>query len=114
VENARILIMGLTFKENCTDVRNTRVVDIVTALKQFNCNVDVYDPWVIEGEAQLYYDISPIADPSPGSYDAIVVAVAHDQFKCMGVNAIRNLGKSESVVYDLKYVLCAEESDLRL
>ena len=114
VENARILIMGLTFKENCTDVRNTRVVDIVTALKQFNCNVDVYDPWVIEGEAQLYYDISPIADPCPGSYDAIVVAVAHDQFKSMGGNAIRNLGKSASVVYDLKYVLCAEESDLRL
>ncbi|NDU91544.1 MAG: Vi polysaccharide biosynthesis UDP-N-acetylglucosamine C-6 dehydrogenase TviB [Ferrovum sp.] len=114
VEGARILIMGFTFKENCTDVRNTRVVDIVTELKQFNCEVDVYDPWVIEGEAQHYYGISPIKDPGPGCYDAIVVAVAHDQFKSMGVDAIRNFGKPESVLYDLKYILCAEESDMRL
>ncbi len=114
VEGARVLIMGLTFKENCPDLRNTRVVDIVAELNEYNCNVDVYDPWVSADEAQHEYGISPIKKPDNGSYDAILLAVAHQQFKNMGAAAIRALGKPASILYDLKYVLCKQESDLRL
>ena len=114
VDGAKVLVMGLTFKENCPDLRNTRVVDIVAELKDYNCNVDVYDPWVSVEEAQHEYGITPIDTPSAGGYDAIILAVAHHQFKGMGIAAIRALGKPNSVLYDLKYVLTAQESDLRL
>jgi len=114
VDGAKVLVMGLTFKENCPDVRNTRVVDIVTELKDYNCEVDVYDPWVSVQEAQHEYSITPIATPDSGKYDAIILAVAHQQFKDMGASAIRALGKQVSVLYDLKYVLSYSESDLRL
>lgn len=114
VDGARILVMGLAFKENCPDLRNTRVVDIVTELKDYNCQVDVYDPWASAEEAQHEYGITPVAQPQPGTYDAIIIAVAHHQFKSMGAAAIRALGKPNHVLYDLKYLLSAEESDLRL
>jgi len=114
VDGAKVLVMGLTFKENCPDLRNTRVVDIVAELKDYNCNVDVYDPWVRAGEAQHEYGITPIAAPNVNCYDAIIIAVAHQQFKEMGAAAIRALGKSTSVLYDLKYLLTAQEVDLRL
>jgi len=114
VEGARVLIMGLTFKENCPDLRNTRVVDIVAELKDYNCQVDVYDPWATVAEAQHEYGITPIGTPEAGTYDAIILAVAHQRFKDMGAAAIRALAKSKSVLYDLKYLLTAEESDLRL
>jgi UDP-N-acetyl-D-galactosamine dehydrogenase len=114
VEGAKVLLMGLTFKENCPDLRNTRVVDIVAELKDYNCEVDVYDPWVTAEEAQHEYGITPIAKPDDGTYDAIILAVAHHQFKDMGITAIRALGKPASVLYDLKYVLSPQESDLRL
>ena len=114
VEGARVLVMGLAFKENCPDLRNTRIVDIVAELKDYNCAVDVYDPWVSPQEAQHEYGITPIETPKPGSYDAIILAVAHHQFKDMGVSAIRALGKPNTVLYDLKYVLDPQESDLRL
>ena len=114
VEGAKVLVMGLTFKENCPDLRNTRVVDIVDELKDYNCNVDVYDPWVSVEEAQHEYGITPITKPNAGGYDAIILAVAHLQFKDMGAAAIRALGKPTSVLYDLKYVLSPHESDLRL
>jgi UDP-N-acetyl-D-galactosamine dehydrogenase len=114
VEGAKVLVMGLTFKENCPDLRNTRVVDIVAELKDFNCEVDVYDPWVTVHEAQHEYGITPIAKPLSGNYDAIILAVAHKQFKDMSVAAIRAFGKPTSVLYDLKYVLSTQESDLRL
>jgi UDP-N-acetyl-D-galactosamine dehydrogenase len=114
VEGAKVLLMGLTFKENCPDLRNTRVVDIVAELKDYNCKVDVYDPWANVEEAQHEYGITPIAKPDSGNYDAIILAVAHHQFKDMGAAAIRTLGKPASVLYDLKYVLSAQESDLRL
>lgn len=114
VEGARVLVMGLAFKENCPDLRNTRVVDIVTELNDYNCEVDVYDPWVSLEEAQHEYGITPIANPFSGTYDAIILAVAHHQFKDMGAAAIRALGKPTSVLYDLKYVLSKQESDLRL
>ena len=114
VEGAKVLVMGLTFKENCPDLRNTRVVDIVAELKDYNCDVDVYDPWVSVEEAQHEYGITPIAKANTGGYDAIILAVAHHQFKDMGAAAIRALGKPAAVLYDLKYVLTAKESDLRL
>lgn len=114
VAGAKVLVMGLTFKENCPDLRNTRVVDIVTELRDYRCHVDVYDPWVSAAEARHEYDITPIVEPIAGNYDAIILAVAHRQFKIMGAAAIRSLGKPNAVLYDLKYVLTAGETDLRL
>ncbi len=114
VEGAKVLVMGLAFKENCPDLRNTRIVDIVAELKDYNCDVDVYDPWVSVEEAQHEYGITPIIETNNGGYDAIILAVAHHQFKNMGVAAIRALGKPTAVLYDLKYVLSSKESDLRL
>ena len=114
IEGARVLVMGLAFKENCPDLRNTRVVDIVAELKDYNCVVDVYDPWVATEAALHEYDITPVAEPGQGDYDAIIVAVAHRQFKEMGAKAIRGFGRPEHVLYDLKYIFPAEQSDLRL
>jgi len=114
VEGAKVLVMGLTFKENCPDLRNTRVVDIVSELKDYNCRVEVYDPWVNPQEAQHEYGITPIKAPKVGEYDAVILAVAHHEFKAMGIDAIRALGKSECVLYDLKYVLPADAVTLRL
>lgn len=114
VEGAKVLVMGLTFKENCPDIRNTRVVDILAELKDYNCEVDVYDPWVKISEAVQEYGITPIAEPVASSYDAVVIAVAHKQFAVMGASAIRALGKANSVLYDLKYLLHESEADLRL
>ena len=114
VEGARVLVMGLTFKENCPDLRNTRVVDIVAELKDYNCAVDVHDPWVTVEDARQEHGITPIVEPHQGVYDAIIIAVAHHQFKAMGAQAIRDLGKPSHVLYDLKYILPADASDLRL
>ena len=114
VEGSKILIMGLTFKENCPDLRNTRVVDIVSELQDYNCEVDVFDPWVSVDEAQHEYGIKPIEKPLANSYDGIFLAVAHQQFIDMGGAVIRELGKTTHVLYDLKYILTSEESDLRL
>jgi len=114
VDGARVLIMGLTFKENCPDLRNTRVVDIVKELADYQVQTDVYDPWVSPADAEHAYGITPVPQPEPGAYDAIIIAVAHHQFKSMGGAAIRALGKPEHVLYDLKYLLTAAESDLRL
>lgn len=113
-QGARVLIMGLTFKENCPDLRNTRVVDIVSELAEYDVSVDVYDPWVEVEEAKREYGLTPIAAPAAGAYDGIVLAVSHQQFVEMGAQAIRALGKDKHVLYDLKYVLGADESDLRL
>ena len=114
VQGARVLVMGLTFKENCPDLRNTRVVDIVKELDEYNMAVDVYDPWVDADEAVHEYGIKVASQPEAGAYDAIILAVSHDQFKALGAAGIRALGKAEHVLYDLKYVLSAEEADLRL
>lgn len=114
VQGARILIMGLTFKENCPDLRNTRIVDIVQELQEYGAVAEVFDPWVNKEEAQHEYGITPVQQPESGQYDAIILAVAHQQFKAMGAQAIRALGKPEHVLYDLKYLLSAAESDLRL
>ncbi|MDN5842135.1 MAG: Vi polysaccharide biosynthesis UDP-N-acetylglucosamine C-6 dehydrogenase TviB, partial [Alcaligenaceae bacterium] len=115
VESSNVLVMGLTFKENCPDLRNTRIVDIVSELREYNIHVDVYDPWVDPAEARHEYGIEPIREPARGTYDGIVLAVAHHQFTEMGADAIHALGKPDQhVLYDLKYVLTAAESDLRL
>lgn len=114
VQGARVLVMGLAFKENCPDLRNTRIVDIVTELKDYGVQADVFDPWVAVQEAQREYAITPISQPEAATYDAIILAVGHQQFKEMGAAEIRALGKSEHILYDLKYLLPAEESDLRL
>lgn len=114
VEGARVLVMGLTFKENCPDLRNTRIVDIVKELKEFNVLADVYDPWIDANEAMHEYGILPVKVLENGIYDGIVIAVAHDQFKMMGADNIRALGKESHVLYDLKYVVAHEDSDLRL
>lgn len=114
VDGARVLVMGLTFKENCPDLRNTRVIDIVRELADYNVAADVYDPWVGVEDARLEYGLMPIAEPRPGSYDGIVLAVAHDQFRAMGAAKIRAFGKDVHVLYDLKYILSPEDADLRL
>jgi UDP-N-acetyl-D-galactosamine dehydrogenase len=114
VQGARVLVMGLTFKENCPDLRNTRIVDIVKELGDYNVAVDVYDPWVDAEEAVHEYGITPVAELEEGKYDAVILGVAHHQFTEMGAAGIRKLGKPEHILYDLKYVLSPAESDLRL
>jgi UDP-N-acetyl-D-glucosamine/UDP-N-acetyl-D-galactosamine dehydrogenase len=114
VVDSNILVMGLAFKENCPDLRNTRVVDIVEELSSFHCNIDVYDPWIDKEESIREYGIPPIEQPEQGKYDAVIVAVAHHQFKKMGIDAIRALGKESHILYDIKYILPAELVDARL
>lgn len=114
VVDARILIMGLTFKENCPDLRNTRVVDILDEFEDYHCQIDVYDPWVNPAEAEHEYDITPVAKPEAGSYDAIILAVNHRQFLEMGLEGIKALGKPKCVIYDVKYVFPAGTVDGRL
>lgn len=114
VQGARVLVMGLTFKENCPDLRNTRVVDVIAELQDYGIEVDVYDPWIDAAEAAHEYGISPVKKPSTGVYDGIVLAVAHHEFTEMGADELRKLGRENHVLYDLKYVLPADQSDLRL
>ena len=114
VNGARVLVMGLTFKENCPDLRNTRVVDVVTELQEYNVKVDVHDPWINPAESEHEYGITPVATPEQGAYDGILLAVGHNQFKAMGAQNIRGYGKPEHILYDLKYTLPKEEVDLRL
>ena len=114
IVDANILIMGLTFKENCPDLRNTRVVDLVEEFESFNCKVDVYDPWVDKDEAVYEYNIKPIDQPEAGKYDAILLAVAHDEFKALSVEQIKAFGKDNHVLYDIKYLLDSNDSDGRL
>ena len=113
IDGARILVMGLTFKENCPDLRNTRVLDVVDELSQFGAEVDVYEPWA-EAEALADLRINAVTAPTLNGYDGIVLAVAHDEFKDYSAEDIEALRKPNSVVYDLKYIWPAEACDLRL
>ncbi|WP_405229923.1 Vi polysaccharide biosynthesis UDP-N-acetylglucosamine C-6 dehydrogenase TviB [Lentisalinibacter sediminis] len=113
-KDGKVLIMGLTFKEDCPDVRNTRVVDIVAELESYGLHVDVHDPWVDPAEARHEYGIDLVENPKKGDYDGIIVAVGHRQFKEMGAEGIRAFGKQQSVLYDIKYVLPADAVDDRL
>lgn len=114
VEGARVLVMGLTFKENCPDLRNTKVIDIIKELKEYNIEPDVVDPWCSNEESKHEYGIELTKSPAEGTYDAIILAVSHDEFKRMGAENIRKLGKGIHVLYDLKYVLPKDQVDMRL
>ncbi len=114
VQGARVLVMGLTFKENCPDLRNTRVIDVIAELQDYGIIVDVHDPWVDVAEAQHEYGITPIAQPQEGAYDGVILAVAHSEFAALGAPGLRRLGRDEHVLYDLKYILPSDQSDLRL
>jgi len=114
VKGAKVLIMGLTFKENCPDIRNTRVIDIVSELDAKGCQVDVYDPWVFRDEVEAEFGFAPVEELTTGAYDAIVIAVAHQHFQEMGATKIRSFGRSAAILYDLKYVFAESDSDLRL
>ncbi len=114
VVDANVLIMGLTFKENCPDLRNTRVIDIINEFKLLHANVDVYDPWVDKAEAEREYGISTVDEPQKSAYDAIILAVSHQQFAALGAEKIRAHGKPAHILYDVKYLLPANKVDGRL
>ena len=114
VNGANVLVMGLTFKENCPDVRNTKIVDILAELAEFDINVDVYDPWVNPEEAKHEYNVELISAPRSGHYDAVIFAVAHNEFKVLSAGEIKALMKKEHVIYDLKYMLDKDLADIRL
>ena len=114
VAGARVLVMGLTFKENCPDLRNTRVIDVLHALEEFGVLPEVHDPHADPEEALREYGISLVTEPAAGRYDGVMLAVAHDTFRQMGAEAIRAYGTPGALLYDLKYILPPEASDLRL
>src|SRR5690606_30580128 len=112
--SAKVLVLGLAFKENCPDVRNTKVADVVRELESYQCRVSVYDPWVDADEAEHEYGIRPVAEPSPEGYDAIVLAVAHREFIELGIDGLKRVGAPNHVVYDIKSVLPKGRVDGRL
>jgi len=114
VNGANVLVMGLTFKENCPDVRNTKIVDILTELAEYDTNVDVYDPWVNPSDAKHEYGVELIDKPKSGHYDAVIFAVAHKQFIALSNDDIKGLMKTDHVIYDLKYMLDPQLADIRL
>ncbi|HEY3694476.1 nucleotide sugar dehydrogenase [Phenylobacterium sp.] len=113
-KDARVLVMGLAFKENCPDLRNSRVIDVVRALADYGAGVDVHDPWADPDEAMREYGLELVAKPAAGAYEAIVVAVGHQVFRDLGAAAIRAFGKAGSVMFDVKAMFSREESELRL
>ncbi|MES9927447.1 MAG: UDP binding domain-containing protein, partial [Candidatus Thiodiazotropha sp. 6PDIVS] len=112
--NSKVLVLGLTFKENCPDLRNTRVVDIVSEFEEYGAQVDVYDPWVDADEAEEEYGLRPIPGLTEGAYDAVILAVAHREFQEMGSERIRALCTENGVLYDVKHVLPVDDVDARL
>ena len=114
LRGSRVLILGLTFKENTPDLRNTKVIDIIVELRGYGIVVDVFDPWVDSQEAKHEYGLDVKASPEAGAYDGIVLAVGHDDFRELGEAGIRKFGKEAHVLYDLKCVLSKDEADLRL
>jgi len=113
-QGAKVLVLGLAFKENCPDVRNTKVVDIVSELASYGADVDVHDPWCDADEAKHEYGLDLVAEPQHAAYDAVIIAVAHDEFRALGADGIRAFCKDTSVLYDIKYVLPPELVDDRL
>lgn len=114
IKGSRVLVLGLAFKENCTDARNSKIVDVVRELERFGARVDVFDPWVSARDAKREYAIRTISTLRRGAYDAAVLGVAHDEFKAMGARAIRRLCKPRHVLYDVKYAFPATTTDGRL
>ncbi|PWR00222.1 Vi polysaccharide biosynthesis UDP-N-acetylglucosamine C-6 dehydrogenase TviB [Leucothrix pacifica] len=113
VVGSRVLVLGLSFKENCPDIRNTRVIDVIRELNDYDMNVDIHDPWVDGDEAKDKYGVDVCVNPEKSAYDAVVVAVSHDEFKSL-TSDVRNFGKPDHIVFDLKYILDKQDSDLRL
>ncbi|WP_076411030.1 Vi polysaccharide biosynthesis UDP-N-acetylglucosamine C-6 dehydrogenase TviB [Shewanella sp. UCD-KL12] len=114
IDEAKVLVLGFTFKGDCPDVRNTKIIDVVNELKSFNISVDVYDGWADPAEVKHEYGLSLISELKQNEYDGIVIAVDHSEFKEMGIEKVRALGKDKHVVYDVKYVFETSDSDLRL
>ena len=114
IKGSRVLVLGLTFKENCPDLRNTRVIDAIRELEEFGVSVDVHDPWSDPQQARDEFGIELVNSPEKSTYDAILLAVAHEQFRKAGAAALRRFGRAEHVLYDLKYIVPKEDSDLRL
>jgi len=114
IDGARVLVLGLAFKENCPDLRNTRVIDVVRELSDYGAVVEVHDPWVDHGEARQEYGLELVAAPEAAGYDAVVLAVAHAEFREAGAAAVRAYGRAPHVLYDLKHVFAKGDSDLRL
>lgn len=114
ISKARILILGVSFKENCADFRNSRVIDMIKELKNYNCNVKIFDPLVSKTKIKKEYNITLLNKLEKNNFDAIIIAVAHSQFKNMGIKAIRGLCKKNSLIYDLKYIFKSDQTDLRL
>jgi UDP-N-acetyl-D-galactosamine dehydrogenase len=113
-KGSRVLVLGLTFKENCPDLRNSKVADVVRELRNFGAKVDVFDPWIDHDEAEHEYDIRPVKRLKEGTYDAALLAVAHKQFRDQGIAAVRKACKKNHVIYDIKYVFPATQVDGRL
>ena len=109
-----MLVLGLTFKENCPDLRNTRVVDVIAALEAYNLDVDVHDPWAEPEEARAEYGLDLVADPEQNTYDAVTVAVAHNEFCELANPGIRKWIRPDGVIYDLKHILSPDQVDARL
>ena len=114
IKGSRILIMGLTFKENCADIRNSGIESVIRELKKFDCNLDLHDPWVDNEEIKKTYNVYPSSQLIQNTYDGVILAVAHEKFKSMGVKFISNLCKKDHVIYDLKYLFSKDQVDLRL
>ena len=114
IKNSRILIMGLTFKENCADIRNSGVKNLFDSLKKFNCILDLYDPWANQEDIKEIYNINLISTLTKNTYDGLLIAVAHDIFKTLGEDTIINLCKKKHVIYDLKNLFKSDKIDLRL
>ena len=114
IKNSKILIMGLTFKENCADIRNSGIKSVISGLKKYNCNIDLYDPWADKKEIKKAYGINPILDPNRDTYDSVLIGVAHQKFKKTGINIIANYCKKKRVIYDLKNLFNSDKVDLRL
>ena len=114
VSGSKVLVMGLTFKENCPDIRNTKVIDVVKILEEFHIDVDIYDPWIDSVTADKNYDLNVISEPKKGEYDAVIIAVAHNIFIEKGIEFIKSLVKSDHVIFDVKYLFPSSQTDMRL
>ena len=114
IAGSRILILGLTFKENCADLRNTRVIDLAREFGEYRARVEICDPWANAEEARREYGLDMVDTPEPGAYDAIVIAVAHEQFRALGAAGARAYGKPGALLYDIKSLYPRDEVDGRL
>ncbi len=114
IENSKILVLGFAFKENCPDLRNTKVIDVVNTLRNSNCNIDIFDPWVNHQDAKIEYNVTLVEEPKISSYDAVIIAVGHDDFKKLSYEELKKYLKTKHVIYDVKYLLDKNQVDGRL